>query len=319
MPANVETMAYYGQVPWHRHGTRLNSPATAAQAMAAAGLDWEVQKQPLYTGVNRDIRVNSRYVVCRTDRLGEPDGGQLGVVGQHFEPLQNREAFSFLDPVVGMDAAVYHTAGSLRCGRQTWLLAKLPDAIRIAGEDIVDKYLLLANGHDGSMAVRVLFTPIRVVCQNTLNLALRQGSGLSVRHYPDVARRVQEAARLMALANETFQQAGIIMQRTAQVPMIGDRLDGYFHAVIPLPVDEDGRVLAQAKHARFHELFEAGIGNDMPGVRGTLWAAYNAVTQWVDRESYTPRNKEPLRSIWFGDGAKVKARAYEAARQMATA
>src|SRR5687768_8669677 len=113
MPANIDSMAYAGEVPWHRLGTRLDNPATAKDAIVAAGLDWEVQKQRLYTGPERDIRVRDKYVVCRTDRLAQPDGGQLGIVGADYQPLQNEEAFSFLDPVVGEGAAVYHTMGSL--------------------------------------------------------------------------------------------------------------------------------------------------------------------------------------------------------------
>ncbi len=314
MAANIDSMAYYGKVPWHRHGRKLSNPATAEEAIRAAGLDWDVQLQPLYTGPGRNIRVKDRFVVCRTDRLGEADGGQLGVVGKQFEPLQNRSAFAFLDPVVDRDACIYHTAGSLRGGRHVWMLAKLPGYIRVTGDDITEKYLLLANGHDGTMAVRVLFTPIRVVCQNTLALALREGQGLSIRHYPDVNQRLAQASQLMGIANRVYEKAGVIMQRSAKVCMLGYRLDGFINRVLPLGEDEKERTKTIATHQRIRELFETGDGNSLPGVRGTLWAAYNAVTQWVDRESYTKRTKEPLRSIWFGQGAATKQRAFEVMR-----
>jgi len=192
------------------------------------------------------------------------------------------------------------------------MLAKLPGQIRVAGDDITEKYLLLANGHDGTMAVRILFTPIRVVCQNTLNLALREGQGLAIRHYPDVTKRVAQASYLMGIAKRVFDKAAVIMQRSAKVLMIGQRLDDYIGRVLPLSKDEDERIKTLATHQRIRELFHTGLGNNMREVRGTLWAAYNAVTQWVDRESYTPRMKEPLRSIWFGDGAAIKRQAFEA-------
>lgn len=316
MPAAVESMAYFGELPWHRQGTRLNQAATAAQAISAAGLDWEVQKQPLFTGPDRSVRMKDWFAVCRTDRLAEPTGGQLGVVGPHFEPLQNRDAFSFLDPVVGAGGAVFHTAGALRGGRQVWMLAKLPGEIRVVGDDIAEKYLLLANGHDGSMAVRILFTPIRVVCQNTLNLALRSNKGLAIRHYPDVAARVRAASELMGIAGRAFDRAGIVMQRMAAVSMLGDRLGQYLNCVIPLAGEGPALARSQAKHTRLTDLFHTGLGNDMPGVRGSLWAAYNAVTQWVDRESFTKRTREPLRSIWFGDGATIKQRAFLEAERL---
>lgn len=319
MPANVETMMYVGDVPWHRMGHRLEGAATAEQAIEASGLDWEVQKQPVYTGPHRSVRVKDRFAICRTDRLDQPDGGQLGIVGGNYEPLQNRQAFSFLDPVVGQQAAVYHTAGALRGGRQVWMLAKLPGEIRVVREDVTEKYILLSNSHDGTSAVRIGFTPIRVVCQNTLNLALEGMQGLTIRHYVDVAARVRAAHRLMGIVNAAYDRIGQTMGAMAQVPMTRDRLAAYFEAVVPVPGDEQAREKVEQRHLRLSELFESGDGNDLPGVRGSLWAAYNAVTQWTDRESYTKRNQEPLRSIWFGGGARLKQRAYDVAERMASA
>lgn len=316
MPAELDSMMYTGEVPWHRQGTRLDNPATAEEAIAAAAMDWEVQKQPIYTGPSRDIRVKDRFAVCRTDRLDQPDGGQLGVVSGDYEPLQNREAFSFLDPVVGASGAVYHTAGSLRGGRVIWMLAKLPGEIRVVGDDIAEKFILLSNSHDGTAAVRIGLTPIRVICKNTLSLALRgmEGQGLVIRHYRDVAARVKEAHRLLGIVNTAMDNAGVLMQRMATVQMNREALDGYFNTVIPAPVDDEPlKQKINDRHNRLRELFETGDGNAMPGVRGTLWAAYNAVTQWVDRESYTTRQKEPLRTIWFGDGARMKRVAFDTA------
>lgn len=321
MPANLETMMYTGEVPWHRQGTKLDNPATAEQAITAAGLNWDVQIQPLYTGVDRNIRIKDRHAICRVDRLDQPDGGQLAVVGGDYTPLQNREAFQFLDPVVGEGGAVYHTAGSLRAGRQVWMLAKLPGEIRVAGEDVTEKYILLSNSHDGSSAVRIGLTPIRVVCQNTLNLALQgmAGEGLTIRHYPDVATRVREAHRLLGIVNEQFERAGQIMVHMARVQMTGEMLPQYIESVMPLPTDDEvARQKTIQRHNRLKDLFETGDGNRLPGVASSLWAAYNAVTQWVDRESYTARLKEPIKSIWFGDGARLKQTAFDAAARMAT-
>lgn len=322
MPAELDSMMYTGEVPWHRQGTKLDKPATAEEAIIAAGMNWETQLQPMYTGPDRSVRVNGRYAVCRTDRIDQPDGGQLGVVGSDYTPLQNKEAFDFLDPVVGEGGAVYHTAGSLRGGRQIWLLAKLPGEIRVAGQDISEKYLLLSNHHDGTGAVRIGLTAVRCVCQNTVNLALRgmQGQGVTIRHYPDVAARVRQAHQLLGIVNEQFDRAGAVMQTMATVPMTGDRLHAYFEAVLPLPAEDRAtRQRTIVRHNRLKELFEVGDGNRLAGVRGTLWAGYNAVTQWVDRESYTARLKEPLKSIWFGDGARLKQQAFQMAAQLAGA
>jgi len=319
MPANINSTMYVNEAPWHKRGARLDQPATAAEAITAGGMDWEVQLQPLYTGDGRTVPVKDRRVVCRTDRLDQADGGQLGVVGRNFTPLQNREAFGFLDPVVGEGAAIYHTAGSLRGGRQIWLLAKLPGEVRVVNDDVAEKFVLLSNSHDGTSAVRVGITPIRVVCQNSLNLAIRGMGGLSIRHQPDVLVRVKEAWRLLGFVHQAFETAGGVMQRMATVPMLNNRLDEYFNAVMPTPADDDElRIKVQARHGRFTDLFETGDGNNIAGTRGSLWAAYNAITQWVDRESYTVRQKEPLRSIWFGDGARLKMRAFDIAAEWST-
>lgn len=318
MPHEIDSMMYVQEVPWHRLGKRLENPATAEEAITAAGMDWEVQLQPLYTGPDRTVKVKDRFAVCRTDRLDQPDGGQLGVVGRGYTALQNREAFSFLDPLVGEDAAIYHTAGSLRSGRRVWMLAKLPGEIRVVGDDITEKYILLSNSHDGSSAVRIGLTPIRVVCQNTLNLALSNLRGLSIRHHSQVVQRVQQAHELLGAVNTSFALAGTIMQKLAQTPIITEQLKRYVQLISPeIPGDEAATVKAQAVQNRLCDLFETGIGVDLPGVRGTAWQAYNAVTQFVDRESYTARNKEPLNSMWFGDGVRMKHHAFDLAAELA--
>lgn len=317
MPAAIDSMMYVKEVPWHRLGTRLENPATAEEAIGAAGLNWDVQLQPLYTGPERTVKVRDRFAVCRTDQLDQVEGGQLGVVGRDYVPLQNREAFSFLDPVVGEKAAVYHTAGSLRGGRRVWMLAKLPGEIRVVGDDITEKYVLLSNSHDGTSCVRIGLTPIRVVCQNTLNLALAGMGGLSIRHHADVVQRVQQAHELLGIVNESFNVAGEIMQKMAQSAITTDQLNRYIETLVPTPDEGASKEKVQTTQNRLKELFETGIGVELPGVKGTVWQAYNAVTQFVDRESYTSRNKEPLNSIWFGEGRRLKHEAFNAAAELA--
>lgn len=319
MPAEIDSIMYTGETPWHRLGTKLDSPATAEEAIAAAGLDWETQLQPIYTGPDRTIKINDRYAVCRTDRLDEKDGGQLGLVGKNYTPLSNRDAFGFLDPVVGEGAAIYHTAGSLRGGRRVWMLAKLPGHIRVAGDDLVEKFVLLSTSHDGTSSVRIGYTPIRVVCQNTLNLALRGMGGVRIRHGKEVADKVKQAHKLLGLVSETFDTAGTIMQRMAATRIDSQRqLKDYFLQVLPAPkeVEESERLKHQQKIERWTELFEAGDGNQMHAVRHTLWAGYNAITQWADRESYTSRNKEPLNTMWFGGAERIKRQAFDVAGQL---
>ncbi len=146
-------MMYVGREPWHGLGTKLDRPATAAEAIKAARLDWTVSKKPLCAGRDGHVLVPDRYAVVPDDRWGKQDCPIFGVVADSYKLLQNREAFRFFDPIVGEDAAVYHTAGALGQGERIWILAKLPSDIRVVGDDIAHKYLLLSNSHDGRSSV----------------------------------------------------------------------------------------------------------------------------------------------------------------------
>lgn len=143
-------MMYVGEVPWHELGQRLDRPATSEEAIKAAHLDWQVLKVPLYAAGRRcGIPVPNFHALVRSD-LWEQQVSTcpiFGIVGGNYEPIQNYEAFEFLDSIVGAGKAVYHTAGALGRGERVWMLLKLPDHLTVIGEDIVDKYLLLANDH----------------------------------------------------------------------------------------------------------------------------------------------------------------------------
>ncbi len=140
-------MMYTGESPWHRLGTKLDNPATAEEAIIAAGLDYDVMLADLQT--TGGLAVPHRKAVIRSDNYSV-----LGVVGNNYLPIQNKECFTFLDSVVADGALRYHTAGALGKGERIWLLAKLPDQIRIKNsEDVTDKYLLLSNSHDGTSSL----------------------------------------------------------------------------------------------------------------------------------------------------------------------
>ena len=188
-------MAYFGETPWHKLGTKLDRPATAAEAIEAAGLNYEVRLTSLIT--ENGIPVTQKKAVVRGDTQDV-----LGVVGNSYVPVQNREAFQFLDTVVADGEVRYHTAGALGKGERIWMLAKLPGHIRVKNtDDITEKFLLLHNSHDGTSSLRVFFTPIRVVCANTLSVAQRdaRGQGVSIIHKGDLSAKVREAQKVLGL------------------------------------------------------------------------------------------------------------------------
>ena len=198
MPHNLfrDRMAFVDHVPWHGHGEAVASTVTATEMCRAAGLNWEVTKQPALGAriVNKQRALHDRYLIMRQSVGHEKDAVALGMVGSGYEPLQKTEAFKFFEPFIEGKYAQFHTAGALGNGERVWVLVKLNDQIVIGDDDIVDRFLLLSNSHGGTGAVSIRFTPIQVVCQNTLNFAMKRGSGaISVRHTRNVARHLATA------------------------------------------------------------------------------------------------------------------------------
>ncbi len=316
-------MMYFGDEPWHGLGTELKSPATAQEAIQAAQLDYNVVKKPLFAhGIEEDARTceTDSYAVVPDDRWGSDDCPIFGIVSAGYTPLQNRQAFEFFDPIVCEGAAVYHTAGALGKGERIWILAKLPDHIQVVGEDIVDKFLLLSNSHDGESSVQIKFTPIRVVCQNTLSMALNEGPTLRVKHTSRLQARLNDTREMLNLINTRYDEIEEAFKSLVEIEMDDEKLDEYLKQVFPDPVDPDNaRALDWAYKNRVwsKHFYAEGRGNELKGVRGTLWAAYNGVTELVDHRQIIGGNERRLQSIWFGSGHHTKVRAFEVALKSA--
>ena len=328
MAANVETMMYLGETPWHGLGTRIEQAATSAEALRAAEMDWDILKIPVYAGVSDAQKV---LVPGYSAIIRDSDGKSLSIMSDDYIPHAPRDAFSFFDDVVGSKMAIYHTAGSLNGGKKIWILAKIPGEIRIPGtDDVTEKYLLLATSFDGTLATIMKMTPVRVVCQNTLTGAIK-GSGefIKIRHRGSLDTRVHEAKRVFGIAMDQykmFENEAVSFSRTRFSDKNMEDL------VIRLfPAADEKEVPTRTKDSRDSviELFTEGRGQkDYPQIRGTSWAAYNAVTEYVDHfrgtrvsaKSKNDDNSEAnnrLNSIWFGAGGNMKAEAFAAIKQIA--
>jgi len=197
MAANVETMFYVGETPWHGLGQKIDTAPTSEDAIKVAGLDWDVIPKPIYDELGREIpgyKVNMRST----------DNKNLGIVTNRYKIVQNREAFAFTDALLG-EGVRYETAGSLASGKRVWLLARMENTTLC--EENIDPYLVFTNSHDGTGAVRVAISPVRVVCQNTLNLALSQASRhWSCAHKGDIQSKLEEARYTLASA-ERYMEA----------------------------------------------------------------------------------------------------------------
>ena len=318
MTANVKTMMYVGATPWHGIGKSVDGAITSQDAIVAAGLDWRVDLEKLFCG---DGEVADKHRAVRRDT----DGKILGVVGKGWQPLQNAEAFAWFDPFVRSGEARYETAGALRDGARVWVLAKIdrPDAVIVPqSDDRVTKYVLLSNGHDGSLAVRVGFTPIRVVCSNTL--AAAHGATASklirLRHTGDVVGALEQVREVMNVADAEFEASADQYRALARREINGKDLETYVKRVFEL--GEPGKK-ADGQPRQSHTMnavldaFEHGAGNNLPGVAGTWWAAYNAVTDYLTHTRGTDAATR-LDSQWYGNGATTNARALQYAFVQAT-
>lgn len=317
---NRTSMMYVGQEPWHGLGTRLDNPATADEAIVAAGLNYGVQLTPLATTDGLDVPQRKAVVRYDTQQV-------LGVVGNDYVPVQNREAFGFLDAVVAKGGLRYHTAGALGRGERVWMLAKLPEQIRVKNsDDLVDKFLLLSNAHNGTAALRVFFTPVRVVCANTLAVAHQRGvgQGISIRHEGNLPAKIQEAQKVLGLAQRFYDDAQTKIDKLASHYPTAEQLKRFFESLYPDPEEDKNNTRAKNIREELHRLFEAGIGHDAPAIKGTTWAALNAVTEYIDHHRATrardnaTRASRRLGSIWFGSGAQLKAAGWDLALAMAS-
>lgn len=319
MSHRIESMFYHKERPWHGLGVELDHPATSEEAIKAASLDWEVELEPVYIGsLDQVVTVPNAQAVVRTDRR-EP----LGIVGDRYSPMQNRDAFTFFDRLIGEGKAVYETAGSLERGRRIWLLARLPEDVWVTDQDNVRKYLLLTTSHDGRSPMRAMFTPIRVVCHNTLSAALGngKGTGVSIRHTGDMMDKASEAQRILGISMKYYDTWSDQAHTFVRKSLTRQALALYYEELVPDPEKADPN-RARKTRKELTRLFTKGKGNSLPSVRGSLWAAVNSVAEYVDHDRPTRLAKgdeaktKRFQSAIFGSGAILKERAWDLALKM---
>lgn len=288
----------------------------------AAGLDWGVQLRPARGA--REINSKgefSRYEMVRMPREArDEDEVLLGVVSRRYRPLQNQEAFEFFDPIVGEEKAYFETAGSLGEGERIWVMAKMPDAMEIVKGDECFKYLLLSNTHSGEGSVIVKFTSVRVVCQNTLMLAMEDGQkAYRVRHSKKMQFKLKELSEFMSITQQVYLEAEQSFKRLARVKLNDEKLRHYMEAVFPKTSAQKKSPVEPQRWTEVRKTFETLPDLQLPGVSGTLWGAYNAITRMEDYKQ--PKQLElpdqRLQRTWFGSSADTKLLALAKAQELA--
>jgi phage/plasmid-like protein (TIGR03299 family) len=354
MAANIDTSTgkaavfVTGEPAWHRLGTVIDKAATSAEAIKLAGLDWTVEQWPLQASHpvgqkfgGRTVAVPNRVANVRTDTEAV-----LGVVSTTYNVFQNVDAFDFMDALVGDKLAMYETAGALDNGKRVWMSARVPGEFRVGKNDQIKPYVLLTNVHDGSGAMRMIPTTVRVVCQNTLNLALSgagRGEGLSIWHLPKLDERVREAREKLGIIAKRFESFDTEVKALADKKLNEKQAMAYFESLLKMPADLSGKsefeklvgtdTKAAAKSERQlkadREIIDQWLSNweneknNLLGIRHTAWSAYNAVSEYADHQKKVSgkdddsRDNNQLKSIWFGASNELKQDAYRAALALA--
>jgi phage/plasmid-like protein (TIGR03299 family) len=286
MSAEVETMFSALETPWHKLGTVTDGVLTANDALVTAGLDWRVELKDLWyqsnirneaIGNKELMQVPDKYAVVR-----DSDNSCLGTVGSKYTPLQNRDAFTFMDNIVDSGEAKYETAGSLFNGKNIWILMNLENVEGISqvdGDDI-KPYMLLSNSHDGSSALKVTMTPIRVVCNNTLRMALKGANQqISVRHTSGISNQVDYARQSLGLVVDYYSSFQEQVERMIDQEVADEKFYDILEKLFPRPSDEEME----------KPRVEANYKNKIANIKsnyvqethvGTAWGVFNAFNSY---------------------------------------
>ena len=310
---------------WHGLGQIVDSYPTSGEALKFAGLDYTVEKRKLFTFDNEnqtadagteikipEVEVPGFFATVRKD-----NETVLGVVGRDYEVVQNTDAFSFFDAIVGGNGVKYETAGALNKGERIFITAKLPDYIKVGKEDLIEQYLFLTTSHDGCGSITAAFTPVRIVCNNTLNAALENFSNaIKIRHTANAKGRLEEAHKLMGITNRLSTQLEGIFNQWAKVRITDPELK----KLIQLALVPNKEVLQNIQAGKDDELstcfknltdeaFMYAMTNEtqqLETTRGTVFGAYNAVTGYFQNVRNYKNEEAKLRSLMFGSTGQMR-------------
>jgi len=335
MAAAVETMAYAGEVPWHGLGVRVEDTMTPEEMLEVAGLNWTVSKRPAYTIDAPTWREDVGLLTAAGHHfiVRDSDNSVLSACGEDYVPFQNADTFRFFKKFVSNGEMKMETAGSLKNGQDIWGLAKLQFSFELPGGDRIEGYLLINSPHVSGKALTILFTPIRVVCANTMALALNsEGKRFRVLHLQtfdeDVMKAAEEALGISETKMAEFQEQATFLSNQQAKPLDVQKfiaelfqpqllIERAFDIANDIPIlDEFNRTAEQV-----HDAIALSPGAELKSAKGTWWGALNGVTYHMD---HTKRESERVKggalySSWLGPNAATKRRALDLATEYAKA
>ncbi|MEJ7558111.1 MAG: DUF932 domain-containing protein [Pedobacter sp.] len=320
---------------WHNLGQIIEDYPTSAEAIIHAGLNYTVEKRPLFTFDNEnancesdliipEIEVPNFYATVRNDTEQV-----LGVVGNDYEVIQNVDAFGFFDSIVGgTDGILYETAGALGNGERIFITAKLPDYIRVGRDDLIENYLFLTTSHDGYGSITASFTPIRIVCNNTLNAALKGAVNcIKIRHTSSASERLKQAHKLLGISNLLAYELEEVFNHWSKI-RITDHAVKRLVQVAMAPNKEVLQNLQNGKEDELSSTFNNMVSSVMDyaltsqtqqeaTTKGTLFGAYNAVTGYFQNVRNYKDEESKLKSIMYGTGLQRSQTAFNLCEEFA--
>ncbi|WP_421955781.1 DUF932 domain-containing protein [Polaromonas sp.] len=307
----VESMAYVAETPWHGLGNKLPAKQSIEAWQTAAGMNWSIKETPVMYSVGADSELHFRSSQDNKVLFRSDTHAPLSVVSNRYKVVQPKEILEFYRSLVSAGGFELETAGVLKGGKKLWALAKTNQQTVLKGGDQVKAYLLLATSSDGTLCTQAFFTSVRVVCNNTLKLALDDSSGVvKVPHSTTFdPKSVKESLGLGLSSWETFSRS---IKDLANRPVSEVEAKAYLANVLGDPVNDDAKPLRPLKTVL--ELYSGkGRGADMQSANGTAWGLLNAITQYVDHSRQARNQDNRLNSAWFGAGAALKAKAFQEA------
>lgn len=294
------------QKAWHNLGQIVDGAMTSEEAIKLANLDYTVELAPATFSVGKvqGIVIPDKFATFRNDT-----NMPLGVVGNRYTIVQNKDAFGFFDSIVGTGCAMFETAGVLGQGERIFVSAKMPDVIRIAGtDDITEVYVLLTSSHDGSGSVIAAVTPIRVVCSNTLNAALKNTiSRVAIRHTTNATAKLENAHKLLGISHKYVEQVNEMFNSLATKSITDAKVKELVESLFKSEKEDSTRInnIREAVMASYF----SGVGQNK--IIGTAWGAYNGITHYLDHIQNYKSGDVKFDSLMDGASAKIQNEAFQ--------
>jgi phage/plasmid-like protein (TIGR03299 family) len=310
----VAQMVYVGETPWHGLGTQIPADLAPAQVLEKAGLDWSVDKYPQFIDLDgKKIRTGKSALVRSSDN------SILDTVSDEWNPLQNADAFDFFHEYCAAGDMEMHTAGSLKNGQIVWALAKVKESFELFDGDTVESFMLLTNPHKFGQSIDVRFTPIRVVCNNTLTLSLNMEAERSVKTNHRTAFDAARVKDQLGIATDKLAKYKEMAAFLGSKRYNTESITEYFKEIFPVYQYKKGQEAKKDVSKNAERALE--VVNTQPGANyaeGSWWQAFNAVTYLADHEIGKSVDSR-LQSAWFGQNRIKKVNALEKAVEYAEA